>query len=88
MKGSEWNKEEEMVEYRKSITDEWNERLISVEQGRMIVHDWSEWRAVMNAWIMKQPWQPVKEVMVHLVWPLDKVRCGEGEDMSSIWSDR
>ena len=31
-----------------------NERGMSVEQGRMIVCDRSKYRAVVNAWLMKQ----------------------------------
>ena len=46
-----------------------------MEQGRMIVRDRSEWRAVVNVSLMTRSSPPFQEVRVHLVWPLDHIRC-------------
>ena len=56
--------------------------LSAVDQGRMIVYERSEWRAVVNAWLIMQLWWSIEDVPAHLVWLLDHIRWGEGEGMS------
>ena len=65
-----------------------NERGMCVEQGRTNVHDRSEWKAVVNAWLMTRPWRPLEEALMHLLGPLDHISCRQGESTSTIWSGR